>query len=165
MNYLVGYAVRYIMRFKNGEEDLDKAIHTIEKMKSVFYPKSKDKCGGDGPYAPLLTALPYPLPGALEEAEKWAHQHAEDTMRTEWANTRPPLSEQEAADEVRARATAYANAKPDADVPRGYILEEVSSPPGCWHWRKVGGTWGVTYESRASALRALLEHRLVFNTK
>jgi hypothetical protein len=161
MPYLVGYACRYVMRFKNGEEDLDKAIHTIEKMKAVYYPKPTkesveeqlahlkemlrlgiynidqvreildlpkltilpypppgalppDKCGGDGTYAPfvsaipkidleipipkgtlppkldpLLTTLPYPPPGALEEAERWAAQHPEATMRREWFSTRP----------------------------------------------------------------------------
>jgi hypothetical protein len=110
MPYLVGYACRYVMRFKNGEEDLDKAIHTIEKMKAVYYPKPTKESVEEqlahlkemlrlGIYnidqvreildLPKLTILPYPPPGALEEAERWAAQHPEATMRREWFSTRP----------------------------------------------------------------------------
>ena len=39
--YLVGQVCKYVVRFqsKNGEQDLDKAGHYLQKLKEVYYPK------------------------------------------------------------------------------------------------------------------------------
>lgn len=41
--YLVGQVCKYVLRFqsKNGEQDLDKAGHFLQKLKEVYYPKKK----------------------------------------------------------------------------------------------------------------------------
>lgn len=43
MPYLVGQVCKYVLRFasKNGEEDVDKAFHFLQKLKEVYYPKRK----------------------------------------------------------------------------------------------------------------------------
>lgn len=41
--YLVGQVTKYVLRFrsKNGEQDLDKALHFLQKLKEVYYPTKK----------------------------------------------------------------------------------------------------------------------------
>lgn len=41
--YLVGQVAKYVLRFqsKNGEQDLDKAGHFLQKLKEVYFPESK----------------------------------------------------------------------------------------------------------------------------
>jgi hypothetical protein len=43
--YLVGQVTKYVLRFqsKNGEEDLNKAEHFLQKLKEVYYPPKPDK--------------------------------------------------------------------------------------------------------------------------
>lgn len=43
--YLVGQVCKYVLRFqsKNGEEDLNKAGHFLQKLKEVYYPGKKTK--------------------------------------------------------------------------------------------------------------------------
>ena len=45
--YFVGCATKYIERYhlKNGKQDLDKAIHFIEKLRELEYPEPKCTCG------------------------------------------------------------------------------------------------------------------------
>lgn len=43
--YLVGQVTKYVLRFqsKNGEQDLDKAGHFLQKLKEVYYPSLTKK--------------------------------------------------------------------------------------------------------------------------
>ncbi len=43
MPYLIGHATKYITRFlgKGGKQDLEKAIHFIQKIINVYYPDKK----------------------------------------------------------------------------------------------------------------------------
>jgi hypothetical protein len=60
---------------------------------------------------------------------------------------------------TRARAEAFASAKPNADVPIGWVLEEVHGFSGMWHFRAgKAGNWGAKYSNRETALYALKKH-------
>lgn len=43
MPYLIGHTTKYVTRFlgKNGKQDLEKAVHFIQKLIAVYYPEKK----------------------------------------------------------------------------------------------------------------------------
>ncbi len=174
--YLIGYATKEIMRhrLKEGKLGLEKAKHIIDKIIEQEYPDPPQPLTPEQimladarSRAGVEAAKPDPIwSGMVPKVESagWIEVgigevpvgHKTGQPDFSHGNLLPLDNSPEA---VRARADAFAAAKPDDDVPIGWVLKSFESGDHTmWHFRRgnSGDTrWGVMYFTREEALAAL----------
>jgi hypothetical protein len=175
LDYFQGQITKYVTRWrqKGGIQDLEKARHFLDKyieavragtvpvqlaIPGVAAPQTEqirataaptpngDKVTEATPPAHMPNGSLHPIPEVPRQAETYpAEGLPEDTS---WSGM--------AASAALERAKAYANEKPNEDVPVGWVLEG-SSIIG-WGYRKArGGNWSRNWLTRQAALYALLK--------